>query len=526
MVARSPWSLQYPRQPLHTFLHDAAERDPTRVAVRFEGEELTFADLDARGIAFANAFAQLGVGVGDRVVLATGNRPEWITVLHGLSRIGAAAVLVNSSWRSLELAHALALTGGAAVVADAVVIEQLDRSDVTLPARRISLDDDGPRGWTPASAVLDGASERPPPPLDVDLSRLEAVLPFSSGTTGLPKAVRHTHASIVSSVVQRVKVYGMSDDDRLLLFLPMFSAFGPLVTLATFAASASLRLFRRFDAQAVLANLQDERITITFGSAGVAVALREQPNLEDFDLSALRYMIWGATPVVHDVAEEVTRRAGIRWLVAYACTETGIANNPVEQPDRWRLDTPGLPLPDTELRVVDLDTGADVADGAQGEILVRGPGTMLGYLPESADADAFTSDGWLRTGDIGWLEPEGWVHVTDRAKEMIKVSGFQVAPAELEQLLFTHPAVADCAVYGVPDARTGEAPKAAVVRAAGVDVNGAELLAYVADRLARYKRLREVVFVDEIPRNPGGKVLRRVLRDADLAAPTATSTPA
>jgi len=517
MITRSPWSLDYPRQPIHAFLRDAAARHGERVALRFDDESFSFRELDDLGAAIADGFLHRGIGVGDRVLLATANRPEWITVLHGLSQVGAAAVLGNSSWREVELRHALSLTGCRAVVADRPVIDQLIGTSVELPELRVSLDDGAPEGWVPLSQVVDDAatSAATVPELDADLSRLEAVLPFSSGTTGLPKAVRHTHQSLTNAVVQRVAMFGLSDTDRLQLFLPLFTAFGPLVTLAAFASGASVRLFRRFDAQAVLQNMEDEGITMTFGSAGVALALRDQPNLEDFDLSSLRHMIWGATPVSIDVAEEVTRRAGIRWLVAYACTETGIANNPVHEPERWRLDSPGLPLPDTELRVRDLESGADVPDGAQGEIVVRGPATMLGYLPEAADADAFVDDGWLRTGDIGWIEPEGWVHVTDRAKEMIKVSGFQVAPAELEQLLLTNPEVADCAVYGIPDARTGEAPKAAVVRALGSDLTADEVTAYVAERLARYKHLRAVVFVDAIPRNSGGKVLRRVLRDAD-----------
>jgi acyl-CoA synthetase (AMP-forming)/AMP-acid ligase II len=212
---------------------------------------------------------------------------------------------------------------------------------------------------------------------------------------------------------------------------------------------------------------------------------------------------------------DVARRAGIRWFVAYATTEAGVAANPIERPDRWRLDSPGLPLPDVTVRVVDSGTGVDVGPGETGEIVVRGPSMMLGYLPETDTADAFLPGGWLRTGDIGWIEPEGWVRLTDRSKEMIKVSGFQVAPAELERLLFTHPHIADCAVYGVPDPRTGEAPKAAVVRTAGSDLTTQGVINFVAQHLATYKHLRAVRFVDAIPRNPAGKVLRRALRDTD-----------
>src|SRR5262245_5579451 len=235
MVKRSQSSLHYPRQPLHAFLRDAADRHGDRVAVRFDDQALSFRDLDAAGTAFAASLARLGVAIGDRVVVATGNRPEWITAIHGISQVGAAAVLVNSSWRAFELTHALRLTGGKAVVADRQVIEQLASADIELPGLRVSLDDDGPAGWMPFSTLVEDVADRPPALSDVDLSRLEAVLPFSSGTTGLPKAVRHTHASMTNSVIQRVAAYGMSDADRLLLFLPLFTAFGPLVTMAAFA---------------------------------------------------------------------------------------------------------------------------------------------------------------------------------------------------------------------------------------------------------------------------------------------------
>ena len=225
-------------------------------------------------------------------------------------------------------------------------------------------------------------------------------------------------------------------------------------------------------------------------------------------------MMWGATPVIPDLAAELTRRAGIQWFVAYATTESGIAANPIELPSEWRLDSPGLPLADVELRVVDLDTRHDVAPGETGELIVRSPSMMLGYLPEADTADAMLPGGWLRTGDIGWVEPEGWIHLIDRSKEMIKVSGFQVAPAEIERVLFTHPSIADCAVYGLPDPRHGEVPKAAVVRRGGTDLSEADVITFVTGRLATYKQLRAVAFVDEIPRNAAGKVLRRVLRES------------
>jgi acyl-CoA synthetase (AMP-forming)/AMP-acid ligase II len=226
------------------------------------------------------------------------------------------------------------------------------------------------------------------------------------------------------------------------------------------------------------------------------------------------------------VAEAVTARSGVRWLPAYGTSEVPvIAANPVDEPQRWRLDSAGLPVGDVELRVVDLGSGRVLAAGETGEIEVRSASAMAGYLPQDATAAAF-HDGWYRTGDVGWLEPEGWVHLTDRCKEMIKVRGFQVAPAEIEAVLHAHPAVVDCAVFGVADERAGEVPVAAVQLAPGADVTPDDLQQLVGDALAGYKRLQHVVIVDAVPRTPSGKVLRRTLRDewSPRFSPAATGT--
>jgi long-chain acyl-CoA synthetase len=263
----------------------------------------------------------------------------------------------------------------------------------------------------------------------------------------------------------------------------------------------------------VLHRIETERMTLEMAVAPIALAMANHPRLEDFDLSSLRYIMWGATPVSESVATVVTERTGVRWLPAYGASEVPvIAANPIDRPAAWRLDSAGLPPEGVELRVADLDTGDVLPAGKTGEIQVHSPSAMAGYLPDDATAVAL-ADGWYRTGDVGWLEPEGWVHLTDRVKEMIKVNGFPVAPAEVEAVLHGHPAVLDCAVFGVPDERAGEVPVAAVQLDPGRPIADGELERLVADSLASYKRLRHVVVVDVIPRLPSGKVLRRTLRE-------------
>jgi acyl-CoA synthetase (AMP-forming)/AMP-acid ligase II len=512
-VLRRP-PLHYPDRPFHHFLDDAADRHPEAIGLRFGDESFTYRDLEGLTNAFGHALLELGVAVGDRVALVVPNRPEWLIAELGVSKIGGAVVMPNAAWRPAELGHALALTAPRVVVAAgpsaSVVDEVYPEAEI-----RIGLDDDLPDGWLSFWDLIYNSPGTRFDPVVEDWGDLEAALPFSSGTTGLPKAVRHTHRSLVAGTIGWKAASTIGEDDRLQFFLPLFHIYGICTIACAFASSAPLTLFGRFDLDTMLSDIESEQITIGFAAAPIAVAMANHPDLERYDLSSLRYLLWAATPIVPDVAESVSARTGVPWLHAYGTTEAPCLHcNPVHHPDRWRLDSPGLPLSDLQVRIVDIESRVAVSGGETGEILIRGPQVMAGYLPEEANDEVF-EDGWLRTGDIGWVEPEGWIHITDRAKEMIKVNAFQVAPAELEVLLHSHPAVADCAVYGVPDPRTGETPKAAVVLRAGALVSEQELVEFVAEQVATYKRIHTFDFVDEIPRNASGKVLRRVLRDAD-----------
>jgi acyl-CoA synthetase (AMP-forming)/AMP-acid ligase II len=242
--------------------------------------------------------------------------------------------------------------------------------------------------------------------------------------------------------------------------------------------------------------------------APIALAMARHPDLESYDLSSLRFIMWGATPVTAGVAEEVTRRTGVGWVPAYGASELPvIACNPLQGA---RLDSVGRAVPGVRVRVTDGESGRVLGVGETGEIELKSPSLMAGYLPAEATREAFRG-GWYRTGDVGRVDADGWLYLTDRSKEMIKVQGFQVAPAEVEGVLLGHQAVADCAVYGVSGDEGSESVIAAVSTRA--PVTQGDLIAYVGERLATYKRPHEVVFVDEIPRLPSGKVLRRVLRE-------------
>ncbi|ADT98485.1 class I adenylate-forming enzyme family protein [Mycolicibacterium gilvum] len=462
--------------------------EPTALA--FEDRCLSLADIDALAAGMAVELQRRGVGAGSRVALMSSNRPEFVVALRAIWRLGAAAVLLSPAWKQTEVGHAVALTEATHAVGDHPVLAD------AMPM--LSLDDEiAPRD--PEAA--------PDPDAGAD-----AVFVFSSGTTGMPKAVRHTHASLAVAIRHWRDALGLTAADRMQVMTPPSHILGLLNIIMALDTGAWIRLHRRFDIDAMLRHIESDRITIEMAVAPIALALSAHPRLEDHDLSSLRYIMWCATPVTQSVAEAVTARTGVTWVTAYGASELPVIS--CNDLQHARLDTVGRAVTGVGIRIVSLQTGEVLGAGEEGEIQVRSDSAMAGYLPDQWTAQAF-SDGWYRTGDVGTLDGEGWLRITDRAKEMIKVRGFQVAPAEVEAVLHGHPAVEDCAVFGIP-AADGEAIVAAVTLGHPVDTD--ELADLVADRLASYKRPSRVVVVDEIPRLPSGKVLRRVLRERAMGA--------
>ncbi len=455
-------------------------------ALVFEERRYSLAQLDALADGLAAALSKRGVKAGERVALMASNRPEFIVALLAIWRLAATVVLISPAWKRAEVEHALALADPGHAVGDHPVLAEL------IPM--LHLDE----------PISPGEPLFGSPPPDAD-----ALLVFSSGTTGLPKAVRHTHASIHAAVVHWRDALQLTSADRIQIATPPSHILGLLNIVTALETGVWMRLHRRFDVDAMLAHIEADRITVEMAVAPIALTLAAHPRLESYDLSSLRFIMWGATPVSEGVAQTVTRRTGVGWVPAYGTTELPvIACNPL---DGSRLDSVGRPVPGVQVRVVSSDSGEPIGPGEVGEIQARSESLMAGYLPCTATREAFC-DSWYRTGDVGYLDGDGWLRITDRSKEMIKVRGFQVAPAEIEAVLHSHPAVEDCAVFGVPDGRGGEAVVAAVATRARVDAG--ELSARVADRLASYKRLSRIVFVPDIPRLPSGKVLRRELKES------------
>lgn len=444
-------------------------------ALAFGERHYSHAEIEALTDGLAATLRGRGVRSGQRVTVMSSNRPEFVVAVRAIWRLGAAVVLLSPAWKQSEVQHALALTDPSHAVGDNPVLAEL------MPM--LHLDE----------PITEGRASFGEPSPESD-----AVLVFSSGTTGMPKAVRHTHQSFGAAIGHWRSALQMTSSDRMQIVTPASHILGLLNIMTALDTGAWLRLHPRFDIDLMLHHIEADRITIEMAVAPIALALAAHPRLDSVDLSSLRYIMWCATPVTPSVAETVTRRTGVGWLTAYGTSELPvIACNPL---DDVRLDTVGRPAPGVRVRV-----------GELGEIQAQSDSLMAGYLPDEATPDAFC-DGWYRTGDVGFLVDDGYLRITDRSKEMIKVRGFQVAPAEIERVLHGHPAVEDCAVFGIPDAVNGEAIVAAV--AAHAPVGADELVGLVGDRLASYKRPADVVFVPEIPRLPSGKVLRRVLKES------------
>ncbi|BBY14869.1 class I adenylate-forming enzyme family protein [Mycolicibacterium litorale] len=455
-------------------------------ALAFGEREYTLAELEALASGMATALEQRGVRAGDRVAMMSSNRPEFVAALRGIWHLGAAAVLISPAWKRTEVEHALTLTCPSHAVGDHPVLAEL------MPM--LHLDEPVAPGRREFDAVAPDA---------------DALFVFSSGTTGMPKAVRHTHGAFAVAVRHWRDALELSSADRMQIMTPPSHILGLLNIVMALETGTWIRLHPRFDIDTMLHHIESDRITVEMAVAPIALALAAHPKLETYDLSSLRYIMWCATPVTESVAADVTRRTGVNWVAAYGTTELPvIAANPVTGA---RLDTVGRPVPGVRVRIVSLEDGTPLDADEVGEIQVRADSVMAGYLPREATASAF-ADGWYRTGDVGRLDPDGWLRITDRSKEMIKVRGFQVAPAEVEAVLHGHPAVEDCAVFGEPHPTDGETVVAAVTTNAAA-VTADELIDLVAERLASYKRPSRVVFVPAIPRLPSGKVLRRVLKE-------------
>jgi long-chain acyl-CoA synthetase len=506
-----------PSVPYHGLLHHTVERFPERLATVFHGQALTFREIDGASASLAQALRTLHVAKGDRIAVLMTNRPEYLISFEAASKIGAVITPLNPAYREAEAEYQIGNSEARIVIVHEDQLPVITALRGKLPSVKqvISV------GREPAPDTLSFYEiVHQTPPGDLAPTPLNAAedlmaLPYSSGTTGLPKGVMLTHANLVANAIQAVSAGRLTERDVVLIFLPFYHIYGTMLMGSAVAAGATQVLMERFDLVQALTLAQRHKVTLLYAVPPVLLAFANYPDLKKYDLSALRYIMSGAAPLPPEVAKRVQEVAGVTVLQGYGLTEASPMTHmsPVDDPDLVRLESIGLAVCNQEEKVVDLETGTRELGANQiGELVIRGPQVMKGYWKAPEETARALRDGWLFTGDIVRKDKDGFVYILDRKKEMIKYKGFGVAPAELEALLHEHPAVADCAVVAHPDPEAGEIPKAFVVTKKGASVSATDLLRFVEGKVAGYKRIRAVEFVDEIPKNPSGKILRRLLR--------------
>ncbi|WP_327236087.1 4-coumarate--CoA ligase family protein [Streptomyces sp. NBC_01317] len=507
--------------PIHeAVLGRAAEFGDTVALVDgTNGTSTTYAQLDTYHRALAAAFTDAGVRKGDVLALHSPNTVVYPAVFYAATRAGATVTTAHPLATAEELATQLRDAAARWIVTVGPLLEVARRSAELIGGIEEIFVCDRAVGHR---SVRDLArSTAPQLTVPLDPGEDIAVLPYSSGTTGVPKGVMLTHRSIATNLAQMEPVVPMGPGDRILAVLPFFHIYGLTALMnAPLRGGATVVVLPRFDLDQFLAAIEKYRITGLYVAPPIVLALAKHPAVSRYDLSSLRYVLCAAAPLDSRLAAACSARLNLPPVrQAYGMTElspgTHIVPLAAADPPPGAV---GKLLPGTEMRVVRLDDpDTDVATGGEGEILIRGPQVMKGYLGRPGDTAAMIdADGWVHTGDIGRADADGWLFVVDRVKELIKYKGFQVAPAELEALLLTHDAIADAAVIGVYDADGNEVPKAYIVRRPGAETLGADaVMTFVAERVAPYKKIRRVEFIGGVPRAASGKILRRQLRDRE-----------
>ncbi len=511
IIHRSPQpDIEIPETAITAYVLRRGDELAERVAIRdvSGASSYTFAQLNQAIHSLAGGLAARGVGPGQVIGVMAPNIPEYAIVFHGAAVAGAAVTTINPTYGADEVRFQLIDAGATMLVTIpmflAVAQAAIEGTSVTELVVMGEAD-----GVTPFRSLF-GA---PIAQVAVDLTQHTVVLPYSSGTTGLPKGVMLSHRNLVANIEQCQHSLVYSDDEVALAVLPFFHIYGMQVLMnGLLANGVTVVTMPRFDMVEALRTVQDLRVTRFFAVPPMILGLAKLPVVADYDLSSLKMVFSGAAPLGAELAEEAAARIGCEVVQGYGMTELAPVSHCTPTGD-YRPGTSGVTISNTEARLVDPDTGEDRGVGERGELWVRGPQVMLGYLNNPAATEAtIDADGWLHTGDIGVIDEHHHLTIVDRLKELIKFKGFQVPPAELEALLITHPGVADVAVIGVPDDEAGEVPKAFIVVRPGHTVTLEDLQALISHHMASYKQVRQMEIIEAIPKSASGKILRRELR--------------
>ncbi|GLJ40227.1 hypothetical protein SUGI_0825740 [Cryptomeria japonica] len=514
--------------PLHTYCFEQLAEFAERPCIidGVTGKVYSYAEVELISRKAAAGLAKLGLGKGEVVMLLLPNCVEFAFVFLGASIRGAVATTANPFYTPGEIAKQVKASAARIIVTQAAYVGKLgdlSKEDCDLTVITI---DSPPEGCLPIS-VLTEADESECPSVDIHPDDVVA-LPYSSGTTGLPKGVMLTHKGLVSSVAQQVdgenpNLYFHSED-VILCVLPLFHIYSlNSVLLCALRVGAAILIMQKFNIVSLLEFIQRYKVTVAPFAPPIVLEITKNPVVANYDISSIRLIMSGGAPLGKDLEDAVRARfPGAKSGQGYGMTEAGpvLAMNLAfaKEPFPVKSGSCGTVVRNAQIKIIDTETGVSLPHNKPGEICIRGPEIMKGYLNDpEATAQTIDKEGWLHTGDVGYIDDDEEIFIVDRVKELIKYKGFQVAPAELEALLVNHTSIGDAAVVPQKNEAAGEVPVAFVVKSEGAEISEQEIKDYIAKQVIYYKRIHKVYFVDSIPKAPSGKILRKDLR-ARLAA--------
>ena len=519
MIYRSPFpDVEIPEVPLPDYVFEHVDRWPDKAALIDgpSGRTLTYAQLLAAARATAAGLAARGFAKGDVFAIYSPNLPEYAVAFFGVAIAGGTVTTINPLYTPAELNRQLHDAGATLLVTIPQFLAKAREAIAGTAVREVFVFGEAEAATPFAALPAAGA----PPAVAIDAREDVVALPYSSGTTGMPKGVMLTHYNLVANVAQTDAVERLTARETMVGILPFYHIYGMVVLMSgALRVGATVVTMPRFDFEQFLGLVQQHRVTMSYVVPPIVLALAKHPAVDKYDLSSLTDMLSGAAPLPEPVSRACAARTGIAVRQGYGMTETSPVTHFTPKDGVNKPTSVGPAAPSTVFRVVDVATGEDAPTGGLGEVWVRGPQVMKGYLHNpDATREMIDGDGWVHTGDIGRADDDGYLYVVDRVKELIKYKGYQVAPAELEAVVQSHPAVADAAVIPSPDTEAGEVPKAYVVIKPGATATADEIIAHVAARVAPHKKVRRIEFIDAIPKVPSGKILRRALVERERAA--------
>ncbi|MEG4595032.1 long-chain-fatty-acid--CoA ligase [Microcoleus sp. F8_C2] len=479
---------------------------PDKVALIFEDKSYTYTQLDQLTNRVANGLRELRIHKGDRVALFLPNIPEFVISYLAILKIGAIAVSVNVTLKSAEVSYILNDCAAKAIVTTELQSKEIQKADLPELKHILIAEGKAHKGISLLQLIENTSEEARAVEMD---SHAPACILYTSGTTGFPKGATLSHGNIVSNIYSANRCYQISQNDRLLLFLPLFHCFGQNAILNSgLNACATIILHRRFDLEEILQIIVNHKVTMFFGVPTVFIKMLNT-DTSSYDITSVHYYFSAAAPMPIEIAQSWQNKYGFVIYEGYGLTETSPFAS-YNHDLKYKLGSIGTPIENVEMKIVDAK-GHQVPSGELGEIVIKGPNVMLGYWNRPFETQEAIKNGWFHTGDIGQIDEEGFFYIVDRVKDMINVFGLKVYPTEVENVIYQHPAIAEVAVYGVLDSGF-EIVTANVVVKDGYQITEEQIIEFGSQRIATYKLPRTVKFVQSIPKNPTGKVLKRILR--------------